>query len=440
MTKDMQQGMSPDENRRANQLSECAEELVRDDKFDLETLALSNEIACVAIHLQEAVADHPGSSPEAQQQRRIALIEFLCKVFNNEFESDTGRWAANLFNVGLRTWLAVTISTFVRDAVAFYLSRSIASDGESIIPHVAGIVAITLGPAMNLLGGVISVRGHEANVPSVVSRTLLALMQLGAVLACYAKGSANALATSMLSFAPYAIIRDSLNFIAPVSDNTTSLRLEGVLASGILYAGLQLGGGITMAVLAPHSGAGSLPRPVGNETVPRELFASAQINIQDSLVHAAVIGILEFLDDVVVASIMRYLERKEYFARANHANLADEAAHKQYILKLTNFAKVLLNVPAKDRQKLIDERNFQLYQREIERLTSLPGQLDAVHANYLADIQDEFKKRPALEALWARNPKTLTAEEMQSLRDLEYQLGVYKQSRDLERVRSISDN
>lgn len=251
MTKDMQQGMSPDENRRANQLSECAEELVRDDKFDLETLALSNEIACVAIHLQEAVADHPGSSPEAQQQRRIALIEFLCKVFNNEFESDTGRWAANLFNVGLRTWLAVTISTFVRDAVAFYLSRSIASDGESIIPHVAGIVAITLGPAMNLLGGVISVRGHEANVPSVVSRTLLALMQLGAVLACYAKGSANALATSMLSFAPYAIIRDSLNFIAPVSDNTTSLRLEGVLASGILYAGLQLGGGITMAVLRP---------------------------------------------------------------------------------------------------------------------------------------------------------------------------------------------
>jgi hypothetical protein len=289
-----------------------------------------------------------------------------------------------------------------------------------------------------LLGGAISVRGHEANVPSVVSRTLLALMQLGAVLACYAKGSVNALTTLMLSFTPYAIVRDCLNFIAPLSDNTTSLRLEGLLASGILYAGLQLGGGIGMAVLAPRSGAGGLPRSVGNETIPPELFASAQINIQDSLVHAAVNGILEFLDDVVVASIMRYLERKEYFAKAK-LNIADEAAHKHYVLELTKFAEELLGVPPKDRRRLIDEKNVQLYQREIERLTGLPGQLDTVHAQYLVDIQDEFKKRPALKELWARDPKTFTAEEMQSLRELEFQLGVYKKSRDLERVRLISD-
>lgn len=422
MKKDMQQGMSPDERWRADQLTKCAEGIVRDDGLDLETLALSEEIVCVAIRLQEAAADHPGNSPEAQQQRRIALIEFLCKVFNNEFESDAGRWAANLFNVGLRTWVVVTISTFVRDAVAFSVSGFIASDGKNVIPYAAGILAIILGPALNLLGGAISVHRHEANVPSIVSRTLLALMQLGAVLACYAMGSLNALATSMLSFAPYAIIRDCLNFIAPLSDNTTSLRLEGLLVSGVFYAGLQWGGGIAMAVLAPRSGAGSV----------------TQFNIQDSLVHAAVNGILEFLDDVVVASIMRYLERKEYFARAK-LNIADEAAHKQYILELTNFAKVLLGVNAEGRRSLIDEKNSQLYRREIERLKGLPGRLDAVHARYLEDIEEEFKKRPTLKAFWARDPRTLTAEEMQSLRELEFQLGVYKKSRDLERVRLISD-
>ncbi|VTU27766.1 hypothetical protein H4CHR_02066 [Variovorax sp. PBS-H4] len=401
---------------------------------------LSRDIDCLIGLMQAAAAEHPGNNPDAEQQRRLALIDLFSKVLRNEFSSDAARWGANIFIVGLRTGLIVALCTFMRDAIDFEVHRALALHGQDSSLYAAGMLAIAIAPTLNLMGGVLSGLLGTANAASATTRVILGLANLGLILACYQMGALDELGEALPSFVCYGAARDVLNFFFPLGDNLTSLPTRGIFASGSIYAFLQWLGGMTMGIAAPLSGAHGFPRAVGNETVSWERIVNAKLNISDSAIHGLLNGfVLEVGDDLVMPAIVRKLEQNEYRSKSE-LNVEDEIAHKEYITELIDFAKQLLQQPAEIRQKLIDEKNIELYKREWRRMTNLPKDLlDPAHKQYLVDIENQLRPH-FLKELWDRTPAEFTATEMKYLWELENELGVYKKTRELERMEANSKN
>ena len=92
------------------------------------------------------------------------------RSLSNEFTSDAGRWAANVINVELRTGIFVAICTLMRHAIDFELSKLNELGGHEAMLKILGIAAIAIAPAMNLIGGLVSVMRGTANHTSILCR------------------------------------------------------------------------------------------------------------------------------------------------------------------------------------------------------------------------------------------------------------------------------
>lgn len=153
---------------------------------------------------------------------------------------------------------------------------------------------------------------------------------------------------------------------------------------------------------------------------------------------------VEFSDDLILPTILRWIQTREY-RKKEAVNMQDEAAHSACIGELTEFAKELLKTPRKDRQEKIDEKNLELYRRELERMQKLgkDHQLDEAHQKYQEDLRKElriYQQTKTLGEMWgalSKNPNCFGAEELAHLKDIEIELGVYKTTRELDRLNSL---
>jgi hypothetical protein len=167
-----------------------------------------------------------------------------------------------------------------------------------------------------------------------------------------------------------------------------------------------------------------------------ELLRRAKLNLQDSGVHAFMMGILEFFDDFTVTLCVKRIENAEYLEKAK-AQLLDEAVHKESIEELSNVAKALLETPATERQRMINQMNAWLYARELERMNDQEKDgLNEAQEQYLADLRDMhqcFIGSPNIEEM----PSSMAFEHVKAskrVRDFELGFGFYKRTRELERL------
>ncbi|WP_162573933.1 hypothetical protein [Variovorax sp. PBL-H6] len=409
-----------------------------DDTPDLpdDQKELRADIEHVMACMQEAVAEHPGDTPDAQQQRRCLLIDCLCAVFRNDFKSDAGRWAANVANVSARTGLVVTLSTLMRDAVAFEVSQSDAL-GESAL-SISSILAIAIAPTLNVLGGILSGGLGTANRTSVISRLVLGVFNLGVTLACYQTGTLEAYGRTMSPFVCYSLARDTCNYFFPLRDNLTSLPKRAAFASGAIYSLFQSLGGMGMGMAFPLAGASGLPRAVGDEA-----SAAAALHLPHSLGHSVTNSLLEIEDDLVFGAFARWFGR----ARADTSSIQEEGFHARYIEELSTFAKELLDTPAEQREQLINSKNFDLYGREIQRLDDAgEDALDDAQKQYLKRLRrelDVYKKTKTLDRQWLSldlDCNIFSFEELEGMANTERELGVYRKTRELDRLQKLAPN
>lgn len=381
------------------------------------------DIEQVMACMQEAAAEHPGNTLDAQQQRRCALIDCLC-----------GPWARNVRHVAARTGLIVALSILMRDAVDFEVSQSDAL-GESSL-NISSILAIVIAPTLNVLGGILSVGLGTANRTSLISRLVLGVFNLGVILACYETGTLEAYGQAMSPFVCYGLARDTCNYFFPLRDNLTSLPKRAVFASGAIYALFQCFGGMAMGMAFPLAGASGLPRAAGFAAT-----AAAGLNLPHSLGHSVVNSLLEITDDLVFGALARWFGR----AREDTLSIREEGVHARYIEELSTFAKQVLDTPAEQRQQMIHAKNFELYGREILRLEDAGEDgLDDAHKQYLMCLRrelDVYKKTKTLDRQWlslSLDGDIFSFEELEELAKTERELGVYRKTRELDRLQKLS--
>ncbi|VTV14946.1 hypothetical protein WDL1CHR_05407 [Variovorax sp. WDL1] len=447
----MQKKMSPDEAETAQELTELARYLieengeVQDDLPDADPL--SNDIGALLAGMRAAAAKHPGSSPEAQQQRRLGLIEFMGRVFENKFESPGARLAASAVNTTFRTGSIVFTFILTRNAIAFAVAKHTRlGDSESLLAATS-IAMVAVAPILNLIGGIRSVVQKTANITSIASRAAMLLLNCGLGGYCLYKfralqpsgiGALQPLGRALHPFVAFNIFRDAAQLGSPLSSNIRSLPIRAIFLSGLLYAGTNFLATIAAAQTVPQYGSGALPQAFGNQTVSHEMLAAAVFNAQASAGHSGYNVVVELLDDWCLHSLVRYFENKDY-AISEASNLQDEAVHRYYSKDLTDFATNLLDKPAQDREDLIDENNFEIYGREVKRLATM-GPLDEAHALYLAKLREEYQRagKPAkLRQLWReykKDPGSFGPQRLAELADLEKELDVYKKPRELARL------
>ncbi|MDR6860054.1 hypothetical protein [Variovorax guangxiensis] len=420
---------------RATGLIDSASSVISDDSSDGDA-----DLAYLMECMDAAVAEHPGDAPDAQQQRRFALIDFLGAVFRNEFTSDAGRWAANVINVELRTGIFVAICTLMRHAIDFELSKLNELGGHEAMLKILGIAAIAIAPAMNLIGGLVSVMRGTANHTSILCRLAFGILNLGVLLACYEAGKLDSLGRALPRVIANNYARDLCNWMLPLQDNLRSLPALGVVASGTIFGFFQWLGGMVMDVGAPRSGARGLPRAAGNETMPPELIAAAQWNFSDSAAHSLVNSNLEVKDDLVLPSCLKFFENRKYLLKEAR-NIQDETVHAQYMNELGEFARNLLLVPPDRRQQLIDKFNLDLYQRELKRMQRQDRKkLDDAHKQYLDNVLKElqlYEKTGRLQGLLRRTD--ISGAEIEQIRALERDLGIYRKIIELRRMNVNED-
>ncbi|MGK6307269.1 hypothetical protein [Variovorax sp. DT-64] len=418
------------------------------DLSDNETL--SADVQHIMECMQAAVANHQGDGPEAKQERRCMLINHLGAVCRNDFRSDAGRRAANTANVLVHTVFIMVLAKLVEDAVEFEVSKAAALGGQEGSLRIAGILALILAPTLNVLGGILSGVLGTANPTSVVSRLWLGMLYLGLLLACYETDVLGTLAAKLSPVAIYCLLRDGLNFWFPFSDNVESISKLGVLGAGGIYSLINAFAGMLIGKTLPTAGAGALPR-TGNETermMPEHLAAlqNAVLDLPASLGSALTWAAVEVGDDLILPTILRWIQTREY-RKKEAVNMQVEAAHSKYIGELTELAKVLLETPRKERQKKIDDKNLELYQREFQRMRNLDkDQLDKANRQYLEDLRKElrvYRNTQILGQMWealSRDPDCYSAEQLAHLKSIEVALGVYKKTRELDRLRRLDNS
>ena len=152
----------------------------------------------------------------------------------------------------------------------------------------------------------------------------------------------------------------------------------------------------------------------------------------------------EIKDDLVFAAFARWFDKADH---PDTFSIHEEGVHAAYIEELSIFATDLLNEPAEKRQQLINEKNLDLYRREIERLEQ-PNKdgLDAAHKQYLQRLRKQFnayKKTKELERLQdavRRDPNVFSFEELEEVTKTERELGVHKKIRELRRLKNLAPN
>lgn len=413
-----------------------------------ENKALSADVQHIMECMQAAVANHQGEGPDAKQERRFKLIDCLGAICRNEFRSTSARLAANTANVLVHTVPIMVLAKLVQDAVAFEVSRAAELGDQEGSLRIAGIMAIILAPTLNALGGLLSGVLGTANPTSVISRLWLGILYLGLLLACYETGMLTTLALKLSPVAIYCLIRDGLNFWVPFNDNVGSVSTLGVVTAGGIYSLLNAFAGVVIGKTVPTAGAGALPR-TGNETerMMREHLAAVATAVPDvraSLGNAVMCAFVEVADDVVLPTILRWIQTREY-RKKEALNMQNETAHSEYIGELTDLAKELLKTPREERQQKIDHKNLELYQRELERIKKLDKdhQLDEAHQQYQKNLRKElrmYQQTKRLGHMWEKlsvDPNCFNAEELADLKHIEMELGVYKKTRELDRLKSL---
>lgn len=429
----------------AESLIDPAGHVMRDRSGDA---ALSPGVRHIMECLEAKVANHQEEGPDAGQERRCMMIDRVGALFRNDSRSDAVRIFASWLNPTLRTGVIILLAKLVQDALKFELSKAAELGGQESSQRIAGILALVIAPALNVVGAILSGGLGTANLTSLISRLWLGLLYLSLLGACYQTGVLHELGFSLMPSVTYALVRDGLSYCFPIRDNVGSVSGIGLGIAAFLYSLLNALSGFAGSKAAPTAGAGALPR-AGNATermMPehRAAVANAVLDLDACMVNAAICAVVEISDDLILPLILRWIETRKY-RKKEALNMDVEAAHSEYIGELIALAKELLKTPRNERQQKIDALNLDLYRREHKRLTRLKDEhpLDDAHQQYLDSLHKEllvYQQTKVVREMWEalrNDPNCYRAHQLSQLKSAEVALGIYRKTRELDRLKRL---
>lgn len=249
-------GASPEFASDVRQMESAVVALEKGDYSLARRLAEGNGAHVVINHL----ADHFEANPQSLFQRIETLVNFFCTTLQNKFEGDGPRWFANVANVLLRDLLAVGLTTVVRQLLGMALEcRYILDDLKANERQWIGGAVMLLTMLVNVLDATHDeLNGSATNTSRLAHGGMfgLSLSVLAAAFLTNSPAPFSQMASFGMQVAGYVILRDGLQMVFPLKDNTTSLSGSSTAMAGLGYGCIQVVSSLLMDKLAPNSGAG----------------------------------------------------------------------------------------------------------------------------------------------------------------------------------------
>jgi hypothetical protein len=201
-----------------------------------------------------------GDSGLTAHARSVAVLDFLGKLVNNEFQGDWARQGCNVALVSLRNGLIVGMSTVLRQLVGFEIERALYLHEQPYQSReLLAIAAMLLGPALNLAGALRDECVRSATLASRLSRVVLFALSIGSIFLVSQVGKPSLLGSGMAAIAlqtnVYTLVRDLLQLLFPLQHNVV-ISAGGTVAGTATYSMAQFFAAEAMETFAPGSGPG----------------------------------------------------------------------------------------------------------------------------------------------------------------------------------------
>lgn len=239
-------------------LAELAEHGIDRENHRLQPGTAEHTVIQRATAFVQARQQDQGGTPLTAGERCIAVMDFVGRIFANDFEEDSWRWVANVCNTAIRTGLIVGMTTTLRQLVGFSLEKALQlGDAPMPVREAMGIAAMLIGPALNVAGFVRDEVRGTATAQSELARIAMFTLSIGALIAVSKTGDPSTLGASMSSTGvqvlTYTMARDLAQLFVPLHSNAP-INLGGSIAAGLIYGGVQFGVAEAMDAWGSDSG------------------------------------------------------------------------------------------------------------------------------------------------------------------------------------------
>ncbi len=191
------------------------------------------------------------STPDAESAGYWTRFKNVLSLAAND---NVCRYVQNGKNIALSSILCVALPTLMRQIVAYEVENTLEDNAASqntrfTLAAFAGILPMVL----NLAGGVRECLQGSATTLSTFSRALNIGISSAALIAAASTGALSGLASTLISFQFYSLLRESTQTFFRISNNTPVHAL-GTLATAGLYIPNQIATSVSMTASASPSG------------------------------------------------------------------------------------------------------------------------------------------------------------------------------------------
>ncbi|WP_160105122.1 hypothetical protein [Pseudomonas izuensis] len=167
--------------------------------------------------------------------RMHSVIDAACWVLDKA--KDHG---GNVANVAARTGTIVTVTSLLRDAVAFLVAKMISEDEPPEAVREGLTIALTMiGPALILIGALRDECSATATLKSRLGRVLMSSIFMGSFIAAQLTGATSSMLTAAARVTVYTLSRDIINAFVPLNDNAGAPSNTAVAVSMAGYGAMQ---------------------------------------------------------------------------------------------------------------------------------------------------------------------------------------------------------
>lgn len=242
---------------------------------------LFSQSSVEGLHLQKALADYimqgePVVDHEVCQalnvldQNCLTPIHFkadsagcwlrLRQVLHLSNDGRLARYLHNTKNIALRSVICVAIPTLLRQMVAYFIESGLETCSASKMTRMTlALFAGTVPLLLNLGGGIRDYMQGTATALTQFARAFNVVISSAALIAAGTTGVLAGLASTLISFHAYSVLRECGQSIFRLSDNT-QVHLGSTLGTAALYIPNQIGTSSAMSYLASPSGAAAALR------------------------------------------------------------------------------------------------------------------------------------------------------------------------------------
>ncbi|PUA17986.1 hypothetical protein [Glaciimonas sp. PCH181] len=258
-------------------------------------------VAAVMIEIErqeEMDGEYHLASPANYLARLKAILRY---IIQNPATSDAGRHVCNLTNIVGRNVASVALPTFIRQAIAYFVEEKLNDNDATVATRTAlAAMVASLPIILNVIGAAQERYRRTSTITSAACHALNILLSAGGIIAAAVTGVLPGLASSLVAFTGYCIMRDLIQSVFTLKDGTQAMDWQTAAISGSAYSVEQFVVGVGMDRFGSPSGASAAALTDYLETVVNDL------------VRAGFNLVAETIDEFVVRGVQHYREGRTF--------------------------------------------------------------------------------------------------------------------------------